>query len=274
MQVGFIGTGSMGSILIEAFIEAHALLPSQIIASNRTREKVEKLASRFPGLQVATDNQEVVQNSNIFLICVKPLEYKKVLDEIKDVIRPAQILISITSPVFIEELEQNVSCKIAKVIPSITNLVQSGSSLVMFSERCNQKDKESILRLFSNISQPIEIDEKVTRVSSDISSCGPAFFSFILQKFIDAAVEETNISRSEAVFLTSQMIKGFGKLLAEEKFTLETLQQRVCVPGGVTGAGIQVLEREFGDIFNQLFHTTHEKYREDLNNLDRMFHKL
>lgn len=271
MQVGFIGTGSMGSILIEAFIEAHVLLPSQIIASNRTANKVEQLAGKFPGLRVAYNNREVIESSNIILLCVKPSEYKRVIDEIHLHVQPAQILISITSPVFVKDLEQRLSCKIAKVIPSITNLVQSGASLMMFSERCTDKDRDTVFRLFSGISKPIEIHESLARVSSDIASCGPAFFSFLLQRFIDAAVVETGISRNEAAFLTSQMIIGMGKLFSQEKFTLETLQQRVCVPGGVTGEGISVLEREVNDMFHQLFQKTHEKYDEDVQRVNLMF---
>ncbi len=48
MKVGFIGTGSMGSILIEAFIQSGALNPEDIIASNRTASKVERLAAAYP----------------------------------------------------------------------------------------------------------------------------------------------------------------------------------------------------------------------------------
>ena len=56
MKVGFIGTGSMGSILIEALIVSKALNPEQILAANRSRDKVLKLADRFPAIQVASDN--------------------------------------------------------------------------------------------------------------------------------------------------------------------------------------------------------------------------
>ena len=38
MKVGFIGTGSMGSLLIDAFIQSGALLPEQIRVSNRSPE--------------------------------------------------------------------------------------------------------------------------------------------------------------------------------------------------------------------------------------------
>ena len=57
------------------------------------------------------------------------------------------------------------------------------------------------------------IEEDITRVSSDIASCGPAFFSYLLQCFINAAVDKTNITHEEATTLVSEMVVGMGKLL-------------------------------------------------------------
>lgn len=65
MNIGFIGAGSMGSLLIEAFIIAEAVEPNQISVSNRTYSKVEQLACKFPGLQAKQTNTAVVQHADI-----------------------------------------------------------------------------------------------------------------------------------------------------------------------------------------------------------------
>jgi competence protein ComER len=273
MQFGFIGTGSMGSIVIEALIEAKSVLPSQIYASNRTFEKVKELAKTYTGLHAYPSNTKVAEEADVLFLCVKPLEFKKVIDEITPYTRKDQIIVSITSPVEIKDLEKLLPAKIAKIIPSITNSAQSGASLMMAGERVSESDRDYLYQLMSSISQPIWIDEKFTRVSSDIVSCGPAFMSFLLQKFIDAAVIETGIPQEQATALASSMIVGMGELLAKEKFSLPSLQQRVCVPGGVTGAGIKVLEKETEDIFNKLIRETHHKYREDIQGVSEMFYE-
>ena len=56
-------------------------------------------------------------------------------------------------------------------------------------------------KLFTKISIPVTIDEKITRVASDIVSCGPAFFSYLLQRFILAAVNETEIDVNTATVI-------------------------------------------------------------------------
>ncbi|NOU95507.1 late competence protein ComER [Paenibacillus sp. LMG 31456] len=271
MRVGFIGTGSMGSILIEAFIQSGALNPEQIVATNRTISKVERLAATYSGLKVARSNIDVVRHCDILFLCVKPTEFKTVIDDIKIEASPEQIIVSITSPVLIRQLEDLLPSKIAKIIPSITNFVFSGATLCVYSDRMADEDIELLENLLSHISAPIRISEANTRISSDLSSCGPAFLAFFIQKFIDASVEETGISREEATQLASEMTLGTGKLLTTGGFSPEALQKSVAVPGGITAEGLHMMEKELRGLFNNLIHTTHAKYEEDLEKVETRF---
>jgi competence protein ComER len=264
MNIGFIGTGSMGSILIESFIQTGALLSDQIVASNRTSGKIDRLADRFVGLQKASTNIEVVQRCEIIFLCIKPSEFKSVFDEIQPYVHASQIVISITSPITIAYLEEQLPAKIAKIIPSITNYVLSGPTLCMFGVRMLKEDTIRIENLLAYISEPIRISEQFTRISSDISSCGPAFFAFILLKFIRAAVEETGISYADANRLACEMLYGTGKLLTSGGFTPGELQKRVAVPGGITAEGLKLLDQKLDGVFNQLIHITHAKFEEDM----------
>ncbi|GAV12326.1 late competence protein ComER [Paenibacillus sp. NAIST15-1] len=268
MKVGFIGTGSMGSTIIEALIQSGALEPSQLIASNRTRNKVQQLAAQYPGLQLASSNVETVQESDIVFLCVKPSEFKAVLNEIAQYVKPSLIIVSITSPVLISHLERQLSCKIAKIIPSVTNYVWSGASLCMYGSRIQTEDRLLLEQLMMSISRPVQVSEQYTRITSDISSCGPAFIAFFVQKWIEAAVEVTGIERNEAERLASEMLLGTGKLLTEGGFSLEHLRQRVAVPGGITAEALRLLDGELDGVFQQLIQVTHAKYEEDLHKVE------
>ncbi len=273
MKIGFIGTGSMGKMLVEAFLASKALEPQQIIITNRTFDKAKQLADSFPGVIASRSNKEVTEKSNVVFICVKPLEYKDVLAQIKSSLLPEHIIVSITSPVLIAHLEEELDCKIAKVIPSITNSVCSGASLCMFSNRMTACDKQLIEQLFSNISNPLAISENHTRIVSDISSCGPAFFSFLLEKFIEAAVSETAIERDEAEQIAGNMLLGTGMLLTEGKLSTAQIQERVAVPGGITAKALDLLREDTAGMFEKLIQTTHEKYYEDLHKVTEAFYK-
>ncbi|MCL6458973.1 MAG: late competence protein ComER [Gorillibacterium sp.] len=271
MITGFIGTGSMGSVLIEAFIRSGALQSNQIIATNRTLAKVERLALKYPGLQVAASNKEVAASCDILFICVKPADFPPVIADIATRCRSEQIIVSITSPVMIYQLENHLPGRIAKVIPSVTNYVLSGATLCIYGNRMQPEDIRTLEALLAPISRPIRVAEDYTRISSDLSSCGPAFMAFLLRKLIDAAVEETGIPHLEAERMACEMLLGTGILLTSGGLSPDQLINRVAVPGGITQEGLNLLERELGDSFTKLVRITHLKYAEDMVKIEAAF---
>lgn len=274
MNVGFVGTGNMGRILIESFIESGAIRPSFIYMTNRTKAKAESIKNIYPETNLMNSAEDVVNRSDLVFICVKPLDIHPLLKKLEHLLSPNKCLLSITSPISVEQLESLVKCQVARAIPSITNRAFSGVSLITYGNSCHKDTQRSIEELFEQISNPVQIEDDITRVSSDIVSCGPAFFSYLLQKFVEGAVSETNITKDQAILLASEMIVGMGKLLETDLYTLPTLQEKVCVKGGVTGKGIEVLEEEVGDMFKKVFHVTHEKYYEDIEEVSVQFNKI
>lgn len=73
--------------------------------------------------------------------------------------------------------------------------------------------------------------------------------------------------------LASEMLIGLGELLRKRHYSLQTLQEKVCVKGGITGEGIKVLENELGEVFEHLFQATHVKFEEDLKKINRQYPK-
>jgi competence protein ComER len=262
----------MGSILIEAFLQSGAVQPADIIAVNRTRSKAEQLACKHPGLRTASSIAEAAQGSDVIFICVKPMEFRHVLPQLREAVTSDQIAVSITSPVLLELLEDQLPCKVAKVIPSITNYAMSGASLCMYGSRMTGTDRRRLSDLLNRISTAIEIDEAHTRAASDLSSCGPAFLAFFIREFVKAAVELTGIPEETAVSLAAEMTLGTGRLLTSGAFTPESLQQRVAVPGGITAEGLRILSEEMGAAFHRLIRATHAKYEEDVEKIEAAFY--
>ncbi|MFJ7727012.1 late competence protein ComER [Neobacillus sp. NPDC097160] len=271
MNIGIIGTGNMGTMLVEALIDGKAVSPSSMMITNRTNSKAILLKDKYMGIRVGANAEEVAAQSDLLFLCVKPLDIYKMLDKINPHLGPEKCLISITSPVSTSQIEKKVSCSIVRVIPSITNRAMAGVSLITYGENCSDHWRIAVEKLISKISVPVCIDEKITRVASDIVSCGPAFFSSLLQSFIQAAVKETEIDHETATIFASEMIVGLGELLKQGHYTLPSLQEKVCVKGGITGEGIKVLDHELGDVFEHLFQATHAKFKEELDKVEMQF---
>lgn len=273
MNIGFIGTGNMGKILIESFIESLAVPPSKLTITNRTIEKALAIKNSLPDIKVVATNEDVVKGSDLIFICVKPLEIHPLLHQLSSSLTRNKCIVSITSPIAVEQIEAIVDCQVARIIPSITNRALSGVSLFTYGNSISNRFKECLEFLFEQISTPIHIDHDITRVASDIVSCGPAFFTYLLRRFVFAAEKETKITEEKATILASEMIIGMGKLLEKEIYTLPTLQEKVCVKGGVTGEGIKAMEEHIGELFEELFRSTHKKFNEDISEVNEQFNE-
>ncbi|WP_257009817.1 late competence protein ComER [Evansella halocellulosilytica] len=262
-RVGFIGTGSMGSILIESFIEARALTPTDVTITNRTMEKALHLARSYKGMKVVSKPEQVIQQCEWIFLCVKPHQMIPLLRNVKGDLTGDHTIISITSPLLVEELECVVEGGVVRFIPSIVNRALEGPSLVTFGQQIEKEEQQQFMDFFRMISRPQIINDSITRVASDLGSCGPAFLSYLLERMIQGATEETEITNEQATNIVESMLIGYGELLRQNHFTLPTLRERVTVPGGVTGEGLKVLEKEVGKQFNYVFQRTHEKFSED-----------
>ncbi|SFF53214.1 competence protein ComER [Halobacillus alkaliphilus] len=268
MKWGIIGTGNMGSMLVTSLVKSGAVCASDLIIYNRTAQKALDLQKDEAKLTVAESLEEVAKKSDILFLCVKPHHYSQVLNEIKNDLTLNQCLVSITSPVSVEDLENKVSCQVARIVPSITNHAHAGVSLFTFGTRVTDSVKQSLLNTFEYISKPSAIEEDHIRAASDMVSCGPAFISFLLKNWIEAAGEVTGISEKKATELTENMMIGLGSLLSKEIFTLDELMEKVTVKGGVTGEGLKALEAHIGSLFQEMFKATQTKHKEDKFEID------
>lgn len=264
MRIGFIGTGSMGGMLTRAFARS-AIANVEIAAYNRTPSKLDQIVFEYPAVQKMDSVELLAQTSHVVFLCVKPGDVQAVLDSIQSCLTRDQFLISINSVWSIEELEQDTPCKVVKLIPSITQESLSGAILTMYGSRLTLADHEVMDALLQSISFPIPIDESQTRVSSDLTSCGPAFLSYILQSFTMAAERQGNITREQADKLVKTMIYGLAKLFVEEGSSFDDVINRVAVPGGVTAEGLKVLQPAMEGVFDQVLTATRQKQTEHEN---------
>jgi competence protein ComER len=63
-RIGVIGTGSMGGMLIRKFVETGAFSAGDIVASNRSPEKVRAVAMAT-GIEIATNNLDLAAASDV-----------------------------------------------------------------------------------------------------------------------------------------------------------------------------------------------------------------
>lgn len=246
-------------MLIRSFLQSTPSSDLQIVACNRSPEKLAHLTARYPQVETAASPEETVSRSSIVFLCVKPNDAMGVIQQVLPYLQEQHYFISINSAVMLDEMEALLPCRVSKVIPSLTQVALSGVSLVMHGSRMSQEERRFVDSWLERISKPVIVEEGDLRVCSDLSSCGPAFLAVMLREFAMAAVRQGGISRDLADELVKEMARGTGKLLTEEGFEFEDIIRRVAVPGGITAEGIKVLHPSLHGVFDQLLVTTRSK---------------
>jgi competence protein ComER len=255
MRIGFIGTGSMGSMLARGYCEVSDQ-DCQILACNRTRAKVEVLIQEYPSIQVVDTIQELAALSDILFLCVKATDAWEILQDLKHLLSEDQYLVSINSAISMNEMEDMLKCSVIKIIPSITQEARSGIILTMFGSRMDMAKRSYMEGILGKIGTPKQIPEEKVRIYSDLTSCGPAFFSFMVREWVAAAAEIGGISNEQAESMALETLNGLVRLIRDREFTIEDVLRRVTVPGGVTEVGLNVLEPVLHNAFTSVFQAT------------------
>lgn len=257
MNVGFIGMGNMGHMLVTAFARSGILGPGELCASNRSPEKLRRIAAALPDTHIAHSNLELAKRCQVAFLCVKPGETRAVLEEIAPYITPDHLLVAITNTIDIAVLETATKARVAKVIPSIVQAVAEGCSLLMFGSRCTAGDKDLLTRLMGAISQPVVISESQARVASDLTSCGPAFLSYAFRTLAQAARRYQGDLPAETIdAMIRRTATATCRLIEDQGLSFDDVIARVSTPGGITADGIKVLEEQMAGVWEQVIETT------------------
>ena len=260
---GFIGTGHLGCMLVKKFVETGAIQAAAVLASNRTQEKVERLAE-VTGIRPAS-NRVVAELSDVIFICVRPLEVRDVLSDVAYLLTSQKLVVSVAGDVSLEKLQALCPARMARAFPSMASLKLQGVTLLAFGDNTTADDKRLIADLFHAIGQTAEVEEKDFAVLADLTSCAPGYFAALMHEFVRAA-ERREIGSELAERLVKQTLLGTAMLLEEESFA--GLIKSVATIDGITEAGVLVIQREAPGMFDQLFRATearHEQVRKKIN---------
>jgi competence protein ComER len=248
-QIGIIGTGSMGSMLVRSFIRSGAARPDAILAFNRTAAKLQALAAET-GIRCGRDNREVAADADVVFLCVRPSEVRDVLCELRNELSSGKVLVSIAAGVSLEDLQAWTEARVVRVIPALTSEVLKGASLVAFGDRATPSDRETVLSLLNAIGRAVEVEEEDFEILTLLTSCGPAFIAALMEEFAAAAVRQGGVRPDLAGLLVKETLTGTAGLLRDTDF--DRLIARVATPGGVTEKGVAVIREKGPGMFDEM----------------------
>jgi pyrroline-5-carboxylate reductase len=240
--VGFVGAGNMGEALIHGLLHGHLCRPEQIICSDVRPERL-KAIRETSGVKTTSHNTEVVKQSDIIILAVKPQIMKEVVLEIAKYLDLSKLVISIAAGVSLDAIEScaKKELKLVRVMSNICVSVREGISAISGGRHILKEDLMIAKTIFDSVGKSLFIEENLLDAVTGLSGSGPAYIFLIIDALADAGVK-VGLSRTDSLVLASQAVLGAAKMLIETGEHPGRLKDMVTSPGGTAIAGLHTLE--------------------------------
>ncbi len=240
-EIGFIGTGTMGTLVAE--IVAKNVPPdTSLHLANRTPAKAEALAKKIGG--TATSPTAIAKNCHLIFLGMKPQMLDEALEEIAPALKSRSTpyaLVSMLAGVTCQTLaEKSGATQVIRIMPNTPLSV--GEGVIQY---CGLGVEHQELATFALLLQGAGLVDAVLESQMDaasaVSGCGPAFCALMLEALADGGVL-CGLPREKALAYAGQTLLGTGKLLLEGGQHPGQMKDKVCSPGGSTIRGVAALE--------------------------------
>ena len=233
MVYGVLGVGAIGAAIVTGLCENVDDAP-QVLLSPRNAGIAAGLTQRFATVDVAADNQAVVDGATVVIVCVRPQVAQTVLAELRF---PAdRVVISAMAGVPVTTLQRLVApaTDVARVIPLPSVARRDGITPV-------HPPNAAATALFNRLGETAELaDVKAFEAFSASTATIAAHFAYL--NTIAAWLESQEIPAPAATRYVASMFAGLAEATRSgERF--EQLAREHATPGGINEQFLNELEQ-------------------------------
>lgn len=178
------------------------------------------------------------------LVAVKPQYVASVLAEVRPVLAPTTVVVSIAAGVTLDTL---LACagdgaRVVRVMPNTPCLVGESAAAMCLGGAADADDAAAVRALFSAVGVVHTVDERLLSAVTGLSGSGPAYIFLMIEALADGGVR-AGLPRDVAQALAAQTTLGAARMVLETGKHPGALKDMVTSPAGTTIAGVHELER-------------------------------
>ncbi|MDB4025819.1 pyrroline-5-carboxylate reductase [Candidatus Thioglobus sp.] len=266
--IGFIGAGNMAYALIKGLL-SNGFDAKNINVSDSNEEL---LINRQSELKITTysDNNSLLDNSDIVVFAVKPQVLSIVCLQLKNKVKPNHLFVSIVAGIRGNDINRWLGGNFALVrtMPNTPALFQSGVTGLFANDLVSNQQKELVTSILSSVGECFWVDdEKLIDAITAISGSGPAYF-FLLMQSITQAATALGLDEKTANSLSIQTSLGASLMATKSGKDSKTLRKEVTSPNGTTQAAIESFQdQNFEGIVAAATRAAYDRARELSNDL-------
>lgn len=242
MKIGIIGGGVMAEAIVRNLLEKKIVEPSDVVVSEIVEQRRVSLHSIY-SIKVVTDNSVAIKGAEVVILAVKPQDFAKVAESLKDKILPEQLVLSIMAGVTLEKLVKWLNHKaVVRSMPNMPAQIGEGITVWVHTPEVDDVQMENAKKILGGMGEEILLqNEKYIDMATAISGSGPAYIYLIIEALTDAGVH-IGLSRALAEKLAVDTMIGSARTIKVMRKHPAELRNMVTSPGGTTTEGLFQLE--------------------------------
>ena len=238
--VAVLGAGSMGEILAEGLLRA-GWETENIILLVRREERARE-TERRTAIQATLDPATAIDERDVLVVAVKPKDVEHLLGQIKDLVKPGQVVVSLAAGVPLTVFEDALEgIAVVRSMPNTPAAVDEGMTAFCGGTHADADALALADMVLSAVGETIRLSEDLLDAVTAVSGTGPAYVFLLAEALTEAAIRE-GLPHHAAEKLVIQTLRGAGALLSVSDKSAFRLRAEVTSPGGTTAAAMHMLE--------------------------------
>jgi len=240
--IATVGSGVMAESMIAGLLRGNLVEPGQIVASHPRADRRQALEATH-GIRTVTSNAEAVRDADILLLGIKPQMLARVGGEIRDALKPGQLVISVLAGATTKALAKTLGHPaVVRAMPNTAAQLGRGVTVWYATPEVTAEQREQAATLLGALGAQIEVDdEKMVAMATAVSGTGPTYVFLVMEALIDAAVH-LGFPRHVAHDLVVETLEGSTLFAKQSGLHPAVLRNMVTSPGGTSAAALHELE--------------------------------
>jgi pyrroline-5-carboxylate reductase len=243
-SVAFIGAGAMAEAMLAGMLARGVVQPEQITASHPRAGRRDELHGRYR-VALVEENREAARGADLVVLTVKPQVVRGVLADLREVIAPEQVVVSIAAGVPLTVIVNGLGGHgaAARAMPNTPAQIGEGVSVWVTTASVTDAQRAMIGTALGALGHAHFVeDEKLVDMATALSGTGPTYIFLVMEALIDAGVH-LGFSRHLAEQLVIQTMSGSVAFAAQSHKHPAELRNLVTSPGGTSAEAIYQMEK-------------------------------
>jgi pyrroline-5-carboxylate reductase len=241
VKLGIVGTGNMGEAILKGLLD-NVLTKNDVICVDKSPESLDRISKKYQ-VKCSPDITQI-KDCDVVLLAVKPQNMDEVLPEMGKIVSANTLIISIavgiTSSFIVNKLGIS-NAAVVRAMPNTPALVGKGVTGLAKGEFATDAQLTVAKNLLEAVGQVVVVNENQIDVVAAASGSGPAYYFYVTELLIDAAVSH-GLTRDVAQVLVENTFVGSSALFENSDDDVVELRKKVTSPKGTTQAAIEFLE--------------------------------